>query len=273
MQRERFEEELAAELARRPDLVVAQAAGWRTVVYAARAAGIPVVHWMHGWMGLQGVESNPEADLLLANSAYTRAHVLEEFGLDSIVFSPPVEPGRVRAARPVAAGGLVTMVNPHPLKGVDRLLELAEAMPATRFLAVDSWGTPPYVGRRLARLPNVERRRASLDLREVYADTAVLLVPTSWDETFGRVVVEAHGNGIPALASDRGALPDVVGAGGRTLAYEAPLAEWVGALEDLLDPRRWPEWSRAARANAERFEFRAEIRRFVDLAQGPSVGS
>ena len=84
-----------------PDLVVAQAAGWRDVVRRSRASGVRVVHWMHGWLGLVGDEDLPAADLLLANSEYTSQQVLQRFGLQSRVFHPPVEPNRVRADRSV----------------------------------------------------------------------------------------------------------------------------------------------------------------------------
>lgn len=41
----------------------------------------------------------------------------------------------------------------------------------------------------------------------------VVLMPSLWEESFGRVAAEAMANGIPVLSSDRGALPETVGAG------------------------------------------------------------
>ncbi len=48
----------------------------------------------------------------------------------------------------------------------------------------------------------------TLDPRHFYRVTRVLLVPTLVSEMFGRVAAEALANGIPVLASDRGALPE-----------------------------------------------------------------
>jgi len=42
----------------------------------------------------------------------------------------------------------------------------------------------------------------------------VLLAPSLWQETFGRVTAESLINGIPVLASTRGGLREVVGDGG-----------------------------------------------------------
>ena len=38
-----------------------------------------------------------------------------------------------------------------------------------------------------------------------------MLVPSLWRESLGRVPMEAMANGIPVLASDRGALPETLG--------------------------------------------------------------
>src|SRR3546814_9881685 len=44
----------------------------------------------------------------------------------------------------------------------------------------------------------------SHDMREVYRRTHTLLVPSQWEEAWGRVATEAQFSGIPVLASDRG---------------------------------------------------------------------
>jgi glycosyltransferase involved in cell wall biosynthesis len=64
---------------------------------------------------------------------------------------------------------------------------------------------------------------------DYFALTRVLLVPSVWEEPFGRVAAEAMINGIPPLVSHRGSLPHVVGGdvseggGGRVL----PIPDWM----------------------------------------------
>ena len=66
---------------------------------------------------------------------------------------------------------------------------------------------------------------------DYFALTRILLVPSVWDEPFGRVAAEAMINAIPPLVSNRGSLPHVVGGdfsaggGGRVL----PVPEWMTA--------------------------------------------
>ena len=64
---------------------------------------------------------------------------------------------------------------------------------------------------------------------DYFALAPVLLVPSVWDEPFGRVAAEAMINGIPPLVSDRGSLPQVVGgdyaAGGS--GSVRPIPDWL----------------------------------------------
>jgi glycosyltransferase involved in cell wall biosynthesis len=64
---------------------------------------------------------------------------------------------------------------------------------------------------------------------DYFALTRILLVPSVWDEPFGRVAAEAMINSIPPIVGSRGSLPQVVGGdffaggGGRVL----PIPEWM----------------------------------------------
>ena len=85
-------------------------------------------------------------------------------------------------------------------------------------------------------------------MRGVYAQARVLLMPSVWEEAFGRTVIEAQLNGLPVLASNRGALPETVGNGGLTLDPHAPVEVWAEALRDVL--ARHASFSAAAQHRA-----------------------
>ena len=49
---------------------------------------------------------------------------------------------------------------------------------------------------------NIALRDATYNVSEIYATTKVLLAPSLWYESWGRVATEATMNGIPVLASN-----------------------------------------------------------------------
>jgi glycosyltransferase involved in cell wall biosynthesis len=92
------------------------------------------------------------------------------------------------------------------------------------------------------------------DVPGVLAALDVLLVP-SWEEAFGRVVVEGMAMGLPVIATASGGPPEIVDDGrtGFLLAPRDP-ETWGGLLADLLrDPTRRADVGRAARLAAMRF--------------------
>jgi glycosyltransferase involved in cell wall biosynthesis len=108
-------------------------------------------------------------------------------------------------------------------------------------------------------------------LRELYRESDVFVFP-SFFEGFGLVLLEAMACGLPAIASDRSAGPDILDDScGRVVA--------AGDLEQLVEMLRWfgthrnqlPEMKRAARAKAETFTWK-KYRTAVSEAVGPYAG-
>jgi glycosyltransferase involved in cell wall biosynthesis len=173
----------------------------------------------------------------LANSAFTAQRWQALYGLDCAVIPPVVSPQDYLAER---TGDKVLFVNPTPIKGVERMFELARACPELPFLVMESWHLDPHwrahCQARAAQLGNIEWRGPSAAMHEVFGQARVLLMPSVWEESFGRTVVEAQLNGLPVLASRRGALPQLVGDGGLVLEPHAPVEDWAAALRQLYDP-------------------------------------
>jgi glycosyltransferase involved in cell wall biosynthesis len=101
----------------------------------------------------------------------------------------------------------------------------------------------------------------------VYSVTKLLLMPSLWEESFGLVAAEAMLNGIPVLASNRGALPDTLGKSGfvfeiaerytpdtRIVPSAEEVAPWVETIIRLWDDAAFYEQaSQAAREEAQRW--------------------
>ena len=200
----------------------------------------------------------------LANSAFTANRLRTVLGVAAPVVPLVVEPDRYRVDRSIGADGLpgdsVLMVNPTVLKGAERFFALAEALPHVTFRAIESWDLDPawrmVLVNRAARLGNVQLWPANDDMREAFAGARLILMPSAHEETFGRAIAEAQLSGIPALASDRGALPETVGPGGRILPLDSETEDWAEAL-DLIwrDPAHNAALSAAALRHAARPEL------------------
>lgn len=173
---------------------------------------------------------------LFSNSNYTARRLRELLSRDSIAVPPLVDHD---AYRTVTTRQYVTMVNPRKQKGGDVAFELAQSCPDIPFLFVEAWHTKDTfvagLRREARRMPNVTWRRPTPDMRGIYRRTRILLAPSHWEETWGRVITEAHASGIPAIATDYAALPESMGPGGLLVGREAPFSEWQTALRRLWD--------------------------------------
>ena len=257
----------------RPDLVVTALEDSIAIALEAVRTETPVLisildnayRWLDGPL--------PESPLLglIANSHFTAGRARERFGVEPEVIYECVRLGDYRAER--REPNFVTFVNPVYEKGLDKALRLAELLPHRRFQFVQCWILPRPLAeeneRRLRVVPNVTYRRRTRDMRSIYARTSVLVVPSVWEEAFGRVILEAHAGGIPVIATRIGGIPEALGGGGLLLQPEASPEEWARAVDSILsDGALRTRLSAQAHANAARPELDREcvVGRFLEVA-------
>jgi glycosyltransferase involved in cell wall biosynthesis len=221
---------------------------------------------------------------VLFPSEYTRRDQRRRLGLDGTVLPYPVRLDRVIADDPDPR--YVTFVNPQPENSVgvfSRIaLELGRRRPEIPLLMVEGRGTADGLARvpeDLSGLTNLHRMANTPDPRDFYRVSRVVLMPSLWRESLGREAVEAIANGIPVLASDRGALPETLGDAGFVLAIpkrytqSSPavptpreVAPWVAIIERLWDDPEFEARHRElARAEARRWDADRLIGRYEDF--------
>ena len=246
----------------RPDVFVTLSLEPERFFERARAHGVPAV-WdiMDVRYAPEKVRAAADSGVrILALSHFMARWLREQAGVEASVVYPllPREDYQVEPDR----RGLITVINLFPEKGFDTFVETARRLPQERFLAVESWplgARLPEVRARLAELPHVEFQPRLADARDVYRRTRLLLVPSRYLESAGRVVVEAHWSGIPVIVSRRGGLPEMLGDGGLVVDSDDP-DEWARAVRAVSeDPALYARLSQAARRNAERPDFDPEI--------------
>jgi glycosyltransferase involved in cell wall biosynthesis len=159
----------------------------------------------------------------------------EKVRLVSTPLEPPIDWSAVVA--PDESRAFVTFVHPAPHKGLLLFARLADMLGSRRpdipILVVQSGqsggslNTIPGID--FTKYPQIMAAPPVPTPADYFALTRLLLVPSVWDEPFGRVAAEAMINGIPPIVSRRGSLPHVVGGdasaggGGRVL----PLPDWL----------------------------------------------
>lgn len=247
----------AAEVAGRfrPDVVVVQSTHPASLLRAFTQLKLPTVAYQHEVEELDHFRELTGMGVhFLSNSDFTAQRMLDQLGIRSKVVLPLIDRRHYETARQPER---VLFVNTHTRKGVDVAFAVAERRPDIQFDFTKAWShKPPVIAdldRRAKAAGNVTLHDPVRDMRPLYRRARVLLAPSQWEETWGRVATEAHINGIPVVGSNRGGLPQAIGPGGIILEADAPVDEWVGALSDLWDdPERYAAYSAAAKTYSER---------------------
>ena len=130
-----------------------------------------------------------------------------------------------------ARGSFITGICGFAYKGAAIFLELCRRFRGERFLLAGrvhpEWQPLCAAETNLTLAP-------ALDTRELLASSRVVLVPSKWEEPFGRIAVEAMANGVPVLASWTGGLREIVGCTALAVRRFRDPAAWETALRALL---------------------------------------
>jgi len=273
-----------------PDVLLTYGGHWLAseVIGRARRRGIAVVFALHNFE-YRDARLFQHVDAVLVPSQYCADHYRRTLGLECTAIPSPLNWSRVRCD-PGNGAGYVTFVNPQPNKGVFVFVRIAHELgrrrPDIPLLIVEGRGGADWLARTgldLSGLENLHVMANTPDPRDFYRASRLLLMPSLWRESFGRVAAEALLNGIPVLGSRRGALPEVLGEAGLLLdihdrytpnTRRVPTAEevapWVDAVIRLWDdPALYAEERRRCLAAAEAWRpdrLAGEIRRLFSAS-------
>ncbi len=262
-----------------------------SALWAARATGTPFVATYHGVYKARSRLKRwynavmTRGDLVIANSEYTRDHILAEHGIDprKVVtiprgvdfsrFDPAhVTPERVaaletawglspddRRTRILLAGRLTR------IKGHLTIIEAARRMAAEGrqdfviLFAGDDQGRTGYADELAAAIAAAELQEAVRivghcdDMPAAYLLADIAILPTTVPESFGRAAVEPQAMGRPVIASSHGGVTETVvdGATG-WLVPPGDADAWAAALSRAIDagPGRRAEMGHAGQARA-----------------------
>lgn len=98
----------------------------------------------------------------------------------------------------------VVMLGSEYVKGFETFIRLARVFPGSNFIVFSK----DKIDKGLPK--NLQVKCWSSDRSEPYRYAKVVLVPSVWNEAYGRVAAEAKALNIPVIVSDKGGLPEAV---------------------------------------------------------------
>ena len=228
------------------------------------------------------------ADAVIVVSHFTARQVERQLGVEPehLVVCSPGAPDWTPRARPPTSGYILFFGTLEPRKNVSGLLDAYEwllnspsdraggrpgALPDLVLAGRATEAARPWL-ERIARAPLAGHVRhigyVDPSNRRALYDGARLLVQPSFEEGFGLPVLEAMTVGVPVVAANRGALPEVLGDAGPLVEPED--AEAIGAaMRRLIEDEAWAgacaakgvirarefRWDRTARQVYSAYEY------------------
>ncbi len=240
-----------------------------------------------------------DVDLILTDSHATAQMYEQKLGIKPVPVGAFIDPSLVLATH--HSRKHVLFINPSPEKGVGVVVRLAMMLeklrPDIMFEVVESRGSwqemleafSKAMGNPVSQLKNVIVTPNTSDMRPVFGRARLLLAPSLWWESSGRVLAEAMLNGIPAMITDRGGMPEVIQDGGIKIkfppkCYEKPYTSVPAevALEGvakqiirLFDDQGYYNHyaQKAQRVGAEFHSLERNTRRLIEAIQPWMQGS
>ncbi|MCA2415564.1 glycosyltransferase family 4 protein [Vibrio chemaguriensis] len=151
-----------------------------------------------------------KASNIISNSRFISSEVRDKFGVDSTVTHPYVDIEKLKLGysknknmcSPEKKG--IVLIGDDLLKGIDTFEKLAAQFVDEQFYVFGK--NQSYKSKE----SNINHMGWVTDSSIPFSYAKVVIMPSNWNEAFGRVAVEARALGIPVIVCDRGGLPEAV---------------------------------------------------------------
>lgn len=226
-------------------------------------AMLAVHHTMHTWTEM--------VDVYIALTEFARQKFIkgglpaEKIVVKPNFVHPDPGPGEGRGGYALFVGRL------SPEKGVETLLSAWKLLKGKVPLKIVGDGPlASWLVEAAQQVPGVDwlGRMPSAEVYELMGEAAFLVFPSEWYETFGRVAIEAFAKGTPVIASNIGAIAELVDSGRVGLHFRpgnpedlAAKVEWV-----IAHPAELAQMRREARAEFEaKYTSQKNYQRLIEI--------
>lgn len=177
----------------------------------------------------------------------------------------------------------ITLINCNENKGGKIMHELAKTMPEYDFLEVIGAYGEQFVGcapaekpwlnwdnraiiSGLGTLPNLKVIPHQPDLRTIYSQTRILIMPSIY-ESWGRVATEAMCSGIPVICTKTPGLWENVGEFGIFIEDRNDINQWIMAIKKLDGKREYDERSAHVKKRSREHNGKEKLEKFGEFAE------
>ncbi|MHA2282170.1 MAG: glycosyltransferase family 4 protein [Promethearchaeota archaeon] len=277
---------------RKVDLILTQLIYSLDTLKWAKIKNIPLIYFLRNNEMKIDLSTNSDysPDIVVANSNFTAKNARKKWNREINVIYPLIDLTKTtpRQKRPE----YITMINPLVLKGGKMFYDLAKHFAERKFLTVKGWTSlrdrkdgswDPRQWELIAKahedpsvhppeevdfsdLPNVTCLQSTQNIQEVYEKTLLLLFPSSWEEAFGRVVLEALTVGIPVIANNVGGTSETgLKNGGILMKKNSTLNDWIKAIEMFNDLKTYRSFSQKAKKDSRWYSLENELNKLEAL--------
>jgi glycosyltransferase involved in cell wall biosynthesis len=225
----------------------------------------PFVKSLHRWNRKAFIGASE----VVAINKFDASITAKTFGRNPRIVYLPVDLDGFKVEQPTPSR--ITLVNPRDRhNGLDTFLKIADQLPNQEFQIAGTLYDKSLTSEVEDR-DNVTHLGWCDNMREVYATTKILTIPSMYQEGGNRIIAEAFASGIPVIGSDLGGIPDYVGDGGIVIEDYTDVDAWTAAVQDLIDDQEsYDTYSRQARQRAELFELEGRVDEFESILQSVS---
>lgn len=233
-------------------------AKWTT--HLARMAKRPLYFFSHNSSHFYDEMINTNYNTRVVYNCAAIKEILD-YKAPSYILHPPCD-WRFYDVSETAKPEYITLINLNLNKGGEQFYKIAEAMPHKKFLGV----TGSYDEQVIKDLPNVTIIEKMVDIRPVYEQTRILLMPSEY-ESWGRTATEAMCSGIPVLATPTFGLKENIGEGGIFIEDRDNIDEWVYQIERLDDETEYKTASDYAKERSRELDPVKELEGFNEFLE------
>jgi len=227
----------------------------RWTIHAAKMYKKPVFHLIHNSHPYPEIIDAEKNQHIIYNSLWLKE--LLNYNFSNFILTPPVDYNYYDLENEPEKSEYITLINLNENKGGKIFGEIARAMPHKSFLGV----LGSYDEQIRPNLPNMTYVPNSADIKQWYAKTRILLMPSKY-ESWGRTATEAMCSGIPIICTDTPGLKENCDKASIYIKDRSNVKDWVEAITKLDDKKTYSWASRKAKARSREFDTRKTLDEF-----------